>query len=100
MYRIQPTSYTDQIRDGQELTKLPYPIFAHADGRIINYFDEILVVGFQRDLAVQKIDLWWINIVADPSQAVGMYLVTANDTGGWSTHETAIMSIEEVTDAT
>lgn len=96
--RVQPSDFTDQITgDGAELTKRPYPFFVRKDGSVgrQDFWAGLVVrvVGFQRDLAVAAVDLSWTEAWADPARAVGMYLVTSNESGEWSTHQTAIESI-------
>lgn len=94
---FQPASYVDQIIDGHEMTKQPYPLVADEKGLIENQElwqgDPFRVVGFQNDLAVQRIDLRWADVVEDPSQAVGKYLVTSSCTGDYGSHQTAIAAV-------
>lgn len=100
---IQPASYTDQIRDGHQMTKQPYPLFVEQDGAVRRQDfwkgDPLQVIGFAKDLAVQQIDLWWQDAAADPQRAVGMYLVTADSTGQFSTHPTAVDSVKVLAEA-
>lgn len=100
LFKIQPSAFTDQIRDGHQMTKLPYPFFVNEDGSVGSQDfwkgDPFKVVGFQRDLAVHEIDLWWRDVVTDPQQAVGMYLVTEDVQGSWGTHQTAVESVEQL----
>ncbi len=98
IYEIQPSAYTDQLTDdGVQLTKLPYPIFADEAGMIgrqdfwAGRYTK--VIGFQRDLRVQRIDLFWRDTLRDPGEAVGMYLVAANDKDNWFTFDTAVQSV-------
>jgi hypothetical protein len=44
----------------------------------------------QRDLDVPAIDIPWAQVVADPQSAVGLYLVTADANGRFSSHTIAI----------
>lgn len=96
--RIQPAQYVDQIVDGHEMTKLPYPLVADEEGNVEHQElwrgDPAKVIGFQKDLAIQQVDLWWADVVADPKKAVGTYMITSDDQGGWGTHMTAVMSAE------
>lgn len=98
LIKLQPEPFVDQIVDGQELTKLPYPYAADETGAIQNQDfwqgHVARVVGFQKDLAHQQIDLWWADVVEDPQQAVGMYLVTADSKGDFSVHNTAIGEVD------
>lgn len=100
LIRLQPSEFVDNIRDGHEMTKLPYPFFVSEDGVIGSQDfwkgDPARVIGFQKDLAVQQIDLWWSDVVEDPQQAVGMYLVTSNAEGTWGTHSMAISDVSVV----
>lgn len=98
MIMLQPSEYTDQIRNGHEMTKLPYPFFVHEDGSIgrQDFWNGRFarVVGFASDLAVQEVNLRWPDAVKDPQRAVGMYLVTADSDGNWGMHRTAIKSVQ------
>lgn len=98
---LQPAAHTDQITaDGQELTKLPYPFHVNAATGAIDRQSVFVgweVVGFQRDVARQEINLWWDDYVAsDPQRAVGMYVVTRDGQGQMSTHLTAVDKVEVV----
>lgn len=96
---LQPAPKTDHITaDGAELTQLPYPFHVNAEtGKIDQQwiFEGWEVVGFQRDLAIQQVDLWWDDYVqGDPQAAVGMYVVTRDGEGGMSSHMTAVQSVQ------
>lgn len=101
--KLQPADFVDNLWDDgkggfHEGRKLPYPFYVHENGDIDGKDDfwkghAEAVIGFQKDLAVQKIDLWWEEAFADPEKAVGMYVVTAAG-GGMGTHQTAIASVE------
>lgn len=100
-YTIQPAPHVDHITDdGTELTKLPYPYHTDQDGNIQRQDfwkgDPLRVIGFQKDLAVQQIDLRWKDALEDIQQAVGMYLVTADKKDDYSSHNTAVASITPV----
>jgi hypothetical protein len=93
--RIQPEPFVDQLtEDGHECTKLPYAFVADETGAIAgqDFWQGIVarVIGFQKDLAVQHIDLFWREVLDDPQRAVGMYLVTSDSAGDWGVHDTAI----------
>lgn len=98
MIKLQPAPETDNIVDGHELTKLPYPFFVTDEGKIdqqdLWQGDPYRAIGFQKDLAVHMIDLWWTDAIKDVGQVVGMYLVTSNSSGKWGVHRTAISSAE------
>lgn len=101
IFKIQPSEFIDNMWEGGHVgTKLPYPFFVDEKGMVENQDlwngDPYRVIGFQKDLAVQEIDLRWNDATKDPSRAVGMYLVTANKKGDFVTHETAVRSIEVV----
>jgi hypothetical protein len=97
---FQPSEFVDQIVDGHEMTKLPYPYYVHVDGTIGRQDfwrgDPIRVVGFVADSARQEVDLWWTEAEKDPHQALGMYLITADAEEIWSTHETAISTVKVI----
>lgn len=98
LIRLQPAPHVDHITDdGHELTQLPYPFFVHEDGTIEGIYADTgskAVIGFQSDLAVQKVNMWWGEVVKDPQLAVGKYVVTAEKNGGMAVHEIAITSVE------
>lgn len=95
--KLQPSEYVDNMTaDGHEMTRLPYPFYVRADGHVEGDFwrhhaDEVL--GFQRDLAKDRLDLPWRDAFEDPQKAVGMHTVTRAD-GVISTHTTAIRDVE------
>lgn len=98
--RVQTASRIDNLTDdGQELTQLPYPLFVDESGMVGRqdlWNGRILrVVGFQRDLAVQQVDLWWAEAYADPQRAVGMYVVATDKNGGMFNLDTAVGTITE-----
>lgn len=101
LIKFQPSEFVDQITaDGQELTKLPYPFIVLPNGEVA-YQDfwqgePKRVVGFQRDLALHQVDLWWEDVLKDPQRAVGMYMVSVNGAGGMGVHTNAISSVEEI----
>lgn len=94
LYKFQPARFTDQIVDGHELTQLPYPVIAWADGHVAGPSTLARIVGFERDLAKQQVDLWWKDTLADPQQAIGMYLVTVDVSGGMAVHMHAVQSVD------
>jgi hypothetical protein len=96
IYTFQPSDRTDHItEDGTELTQRPYPFAVFDNGDIVN----AEVVGTQRtvglacDLAVTHVDVWWRDVVKDPQQAVGKYLITQDANGNYATQTCAIMSV-------
>jgi hypothetical protein len=92
--RIQPNPEIDNMVDGHEMTKLPYAFVADETGAIAgqDFWRGTVtrVIGFQRDLAVHHIDLFWREVVEDPQLAVGMYIVTSDSAGDWGVHNTAV----------
>jgi hypothetical protein len=99
-FMIQPSAYVDQIVDGMELTKLPYPYYADTEGNVANqeFWSGTVakVVGFQKDLAKQQINLSWYQATKDPSKATGMYLITKDDKGQYSVHNTAMEFVRDM----
>lgn len=98
MFKIQPSSFIDQITaEGHELSKLPYPFFVDENGAVgqqdLWKGDPARVIGFQKDLARNQVDLWWREAVKDPQRAQGMYLVTADSKGTLGVHTTAVDSV-------
>lgn len=100
---VQPSPRIDGLSDtGQERTQLPYPFHVEQDGSVLRQDfwrgDPKRVVGFQRDLAKQQIDLYWSDAWKDPEQAIGMYVVTQAANGQMSVQITAIQSMKVTTD--
>ena len=100
-FRIQTEPYTDQITDdGHELSKLPYPLIADENGMIAgqDFWCGLHhhVIGFQKDLSVQVIDLRWKDALDDLDKAIGMYLVTSDRAGDWGSLWTAVKSVTEL----
>jgi hypothetical protein len=101
---VQPSSYTDYITsDGQALSRKPYPFHVRADrsGEILRQDiwrgSPVRAVGFVGDPSRHEVDLFWLqrSFLADPQQAVGMYLVTQDSDGKMAVHITAVEKIEE-----
>src|SRR5215216_1520706 len=93
---IQPASFVDQVVNGHECYKSPYPFTVDAEGYI--QFQDFWqgtyerVIGLQRDVDVQTIDVWWENAFIDSDSLVGLYLVTEDSDGNWGTTPHAIES--------
>jgi hypothetical protein len=95
---LQPSAITDRLlQDGTELTQLPYPWHVTESGAVLRQEfwqgDPTGIVGFQRDPHVQRVDLWWEDVAADPQRAVGMYPVARDSKGNLSSHLIAIESV-------
>lgn len=95
LVRLQPAARIDNITDdGHVGYQLPYPFYVAEDGSIQNQEfwqgTATAVIGFQKDLARQTIDLFWREAVLNPELTLGMYLVTTDRHGTWGTHGTAI----------
>lgn len=105
---LQPAPVIDNLwagKDGSlvEGTQLPYPFHVTEDGDVEDQEfwrgDPKAVVGFQDDVARQRVDLWWRDVVADPQRAVGKYPVMVQDKQNASgtnlyTYVIAIQSVE------
>lgn len=76
---IQEAPITDNItNDGHIGARRPWPVVDGEDGSIVvpsSMLGMLRVVGFQKDLAVRQIDIWWEDAFADPSSVIGKYLV-------------------------
>lgn len=105
MVRIQTAPVIDGIDADPETgdlhtrSQLPYPFFAdektgECSDRSIHRGYRIL--GFQKDLAVQHVDLWWPHAMRDPKQIIGMYVVTVDPQGGMAVWQTGITDVEVV----
>lgn len=95
---LQPSAITDQITDdGTELQQLPYPFHVDENGNVLRQDfwrgDPAAVIGFQDRVDVQRVNLWWKQVVADPQRAVGKYAVTVDSDGGMATRVVAIASV-------
>jgi hypothetical protein len=96
---LQPSAGTDRITEtGTELTKLPYPFHVDTDGLIQrqDFWQGrfIVAIGFVADPNRMQVDLAWRDYVqGDLQQAVGMYVITSDDHGRWSTHIAAIQTV-------
>jgi hypothetical protein len=104
---LQPAPHVDNMWAGPdgslvEGTQLPYPFVVNENGDVLGQEfwrgDPKAVVGFQDDVAVQKVNLWWRDVVADPQLAVGKYPVMVQDTeNSKGTHMyTYVIAIESV----
>lgn len=100
---IQPEAFVDNVwvnEDGQvvEGKKLPYPFHVKEDGSVDRQDfwrgDPEAVVGFQADVNVQSVDLWWEDAVKDPDAIVGMFPVMIEKGKGFYTYTVAIESVQ------
>jgi hypothetical protein len=101
MFKIQPASRIDNLTaHGDVGLQRPYPVYADNKGNVEfqrSFRGRVTrVVGFQKDLAVQQIDLSWSEAQKNPDKVVGMYLVTADSKGDLGVHDTAVETFEEV----
>lgn len=96
--KIQQAPITDNITDeGHVGSRLPWPVIADEEGRVhipSSQLGMVRVAGFQRDLAKQQVDLRWDDAFADPSKAVGMYVVAYYGDGSMSVHLSAVDTVE------
>jgi hypothetical protein len=79
---------------------LPWEVIADEDGEVTvpsSLLKMKRVVGFQKDADVQQVDLWWSEAYADPSKAVGMYVVTET-TDGKMQHGMSQVTSAEIVD--
>ena len=76
---------------------LPYPFHTTQDGAITRQDfwqgEPARVVGFTTAPDRFEVVLDWDDFAADPQQAVGMYTITANGPGEFSTHLTAVETV-------
>jgi hypothetical protein len=82
---IQPANSADGTYDVHE--PLPYPFHVDAVTGDVGRQDfwkgaPFRVLGFQKDAAVQQVDLWWEQAAADPDQIVGMFAVMLDTSEG------------------
>lgn len=102
---IQPDRFVDQIIDGQEFYKLPYPYSVDKRGQIrFQDFWQGMVetaIGFVDDPEDTFISLYWREAVGNPDAMVGKYLVTSDSEDNWSTHHVSPIAsyvVQEVSD--
>lgn len=97
-YVIQLSEFVDHVtEDGRELTQLPKPFFVDGEGYVGRQDfwkgNPFQIIGFQEDLDEMQIDLTWEEAISAPEQAVGMYLVAADERGDFGTYEIAVASV-------
>lgn len=98
-WKIQQAPITDNITvDGHVGARLPWPVIADREGRVHGGLLMGLrgVIGFQRDLAVQQVALWWDEAIVDPQQTVGMYMVIYTVEGKTAVQLSAVDSVEVI----
>jgi hypothetical protein len=82
------------LEDGTTRGSLPYPFYGDEDGMIQNQDlwqgEAYKIIGFQKDLAVQRIDLHYRDAFKNPDATVNMYMIVSNAQGKWSVYETAV----------
>ena len=95
---IQQAPITDNITDeGHVGARLPLPVVADEEGIVYVPSSGLgmrRIHGFQNDLAVDQVDVWWSEVFADPSKAVGKYLVATYAGGAMCGHLSAVDSVE------
>jgi len=97
---FQPSEFVDHVTaDGTGLTKLPYPVHVWSDNfhvakELGGWTEPQRIVGFQRDPAIQTIDVPWYEVAADPQKAVGLYVVAANADGSMTSLTTAVRDVQ------
>lgn len=87
--KIQETHHSDGV--------LPWEIIASESATVVvpsSLLKMKRVVGFQRDIDVQQVDLWFADAFADPSKAVGMYVVTETTEGRYQHGMSQVASAE------
>lgn len=100
IFTLQPAPIVDGIApDGSEMTRLPYPFHCDEDGAVDRQDfwrgDPLRVLGFQKRLDVQRVDLHWADFVkGDPQRAVNMYAVTQDYKGGIASQTVAIAQVD------
>jgi hypothetical protein len=100
---IQPGNTLDGTYD--PLKSLPKPFHVDAATGEIGrqefwQGDPFSVIGFQKDVDVQTIDLYWDAAAADPDQIVGMFPVLIDTSKGEGIPYTFTLPITRVTSTT
>jgi hypothetical protein len=103
LIQIQPEQFLDDIRFSADkqivpMMKLPYTFAVKEDGSVDDQEfwrgDPAAVLGFQNDEEIQKIDVWWSDVVADPELAVGKFPVMREEGGNIYTYAVKIESVQ------
>lgn len=87
--KLQETHHPDGV--------LPWEVIASESGTVVipsSLLKMKRVVGFQRDIDVQQVDLWFDEAYADPSKAIGMYVVTETTNGTMQQGTSQVISAE------
>lgn len=99
--KIQQAPVTDNITaDGHVGARLPWPVIADSEGLVhipSSQLGMTRIPGFQKNLAVMRVDVWWPEVFADPDKAIGMYLVSYYDGGPMAVCLSAVDSVEVLT---
>lgn len=100
---IQPAQFTYNVWVGRagdivEGKKSPYPFHVDAatgDVRDQDFWkgDPYRVVGFQNDVGVQRVDLWWEQAARNPDSIVGKFPVMLEKGIGLYTYVLPIESV-------
>jgi hypothetical protein len=103
LIQIQPEPVIDNIwglKEGRIAfgEQLPYPFAVKengdVDGQDFWQGDPAVVVGFQNDEEIQRVDLWWHDAVKDPQSIVGKFPVMRTDKGRLYTYTVKIESVQ------
>lgn len=94
---IQRAAQVDGLyEDGTPRYQLPHPVHVDHKGMICqqDFWQGRLhrVIGFQDNVRVKRIDLWWEDVCIDPTRAIGKYLVCSDSKGNWFVFETGVES--------
>jgi hypothetical protein len=103
LIQIQPEPVIDNIwglREGKIAfgERVPYPFAVKENGEVDGQDfwrgDPAAVLGFQNDEEVQRIDVWWSDVVSDPELAVGKFPVMIEESGNIYTYTVKIESVQ------
>lgn len=98
---LQPSDYVDNLWSAPgnrvvEGTRTPYPFHVAEDGTVerqdVWQGDPEAVIGFVANQGDRRLAAYWRDVWADPSRAVGLYVVTRDAEGTWATWPVAIES--------
>lgn len=82
----KPMKYIIQPKGGDVSEPRPFPYSIDADGKVLDQDfwkgDPAGLIGFQKDLDVQRVGLFFRDFTENPMAAIGMYPVFVEETGG------------------
>lgn len=100
LINIQRAPEVDGISDdGNPRYRKPWPVSVRQDGSVENFGRNhpllpVQVVGFQDNVHVQHVDVFWPDAVNRLPEMVGKYLVTVDGDENMGVYQTTVVSID------